>query len=154
MPAIRPNILALLLAAVFLAGCSGEAKAEGLPPAEDLGDLPADRPVILAFTADDCPYCKYVKESHLIPMHERGDDVTIREVDVGSGRALTTFAGDTMEARDLGGEYNVQVTPTLVFLTPGGETGADNLVGVSSQDYYGAYLERRLGNTREAMGDE
>ncbi|MGM0413332.1 MAG: thioredoxin fold domain-containing protein [Pseudomonadota bacterium] len=154
MPATRPNILALLLAAMFLAGCSGEATAEGLPPAEDLGDLPADQPVILAFTADDCPYCEYVKDSHLIPMQKRGEDVTIREVDVGSSRELTTFAGDTMEAQDLGSEYSVQVTPTLVFLTPGGETAAESLVGVSSEDYYGSYLERRIEDTREAVAEE
>ncbi|SFD81226.1 Thioredoxin-like domain-containing protein [Thiohalospira halophila DSM 15071] len=154
MSIIRAKTLALLTTLLMLAAWSGHGAAEGLTAAGDLRDLDPDQPVILAFTADDCPYCEYVKESHLVPMRKRGEAVTIREVDVGSHRNLTTFAGETVKQRDLGDGYSVRVTPTLVFLTPEGDVAAENLVGVTSRDYYGLYLERRVESVREAMAGE
>jgi len=151
---IRTKTLALLASLLLLAACSDRSAAEGLTAAGDLRDLDPDQPVVLAFTADQCPYCDYVKESHLIPMRKRGEAVTIREVDVSSHRNLTNFAGETVQRRDLGDQYSVRVTPTLVFLTPEGEVAAESLVGVTSRDYYGLYLERRVESVREAMAGE
>jgi thioredoxin-related protein len=151
---IRTKTLVLLASLLLLAACSDRSAAEGLTAAGDLRDLDPDQPVVLAFTADHCPYCDYVKESHLIPMRKRGEAVTIREVDVSSHRNLTNFDGETVPRRDLGDDYSVRVTPTLVFLTPEGEVAAENLVGVTSRDYYGLYLDRRVESTREAMAGE
>ena len=154
MPTIRAQTLVLLTTLLLLAACSDRSAAEGLTPAGDLRDLDPDQPVILAFTADHCTYCDYVKENHLVPMEMRDAAVTIREVDVSSHRGLTTFAGKTVQRRDLGDQYSVRVTPTLVFLTPGGEVAAENLVGITSRDYYGLYLDRRVESVREAMAGE
>lgn len=154
MPMIRAKTLALLTSLLVLAACSDRGAAEELTAPGDLRDLDPDQPVILAFTSEHCPYCDYVKESHLIPMRKRGEAITIREVDVGSHRNLTNFAGEAIQRRDLGDEYNVRVTPTLVFLTPEGEVAAENLVGVTSRDYYGLYLDRRVESVREAMASE
>ncbi|MFP4696798.1 MAG: thioredoxin family protein [Thiohalospira sp.] len=154
MPLIRARTLILLTALLLLAAAGEHTNAADLTGARDLSDLDTDKPVILAFTADNCEYCDYVKKNHLDPMESEGEDVTIREVDVGSKRDLTSFSGETMEHRELGKEYDVEVTPTLVFLTPKGESVAENLVGVSSEDYYGHYLEERIESARDAMADE
>ena len=154
MPAIRAKTLSLLATLLLLAACGEQSNAGELTAASDLQGLDPEQPVVLAFTADHCTYCDYVKENHLVPMDRRGDAVTIREVDVGSHREVTTFSGETIKRRDLGDAYTVRVTPTLVFLTPEGDVAAENLVGVTSRDYYGLYLERRVESVREAMAGE
>ncbi len=50
----------------------------------------------------------------------------------------------------LAAQLKIRLAPTLVFLGPDGEL-AERLVGYSSPDFYGAYLDQRIDETRRGL---
>lgn len=104
-------------------------------------------PLLLMFSADECPYCITVEEQFLKPMVISGDyrnKVLMRKVMLGAHPSGTDFDGQQLNADALAQRYNVFVTPTVVFVNDKGEEIAERLVGINTVDYYGAYLDQSI----------
>jgi thioredoxin-related protein len=140
----------LAFALVILAG-SGAGQAE-LPRVEEARDLLADArtaelrglPLLLAFASSYCGYCEQVEEWFLVPLLLAGyeeDRILIRKVIVDSGSSLLDFEGDSIEGAQLATRYQVRMVPTLVFVDSRGRELAERLVGLTTVDFYGGYLE-------------
>jgi thioredoxin-related protein len=54
------------------------------------------------------------------------------------------FNGAQVSIRDLNQRYGVRVTPTLVFVNSQGEKVTQSLVGLLTEDFYGAYLAQNI----------
>ncbi len=52
--------------------------------------------------------------------------------------------------RELARQFRIRLAPTVLFLGPQGEI-AERLVGYGSPDFYGAYLEQRIAQSRAAL---
>ena len=52
--------------------------------------------------------------------------------------------------RELGRFHKVRLAPTVLFIGPQGEL-AERLVGYGSPDFFGAYLEQRISQSRAAL---
>ena len=82
--------------------------------------------------------------------------VRVVEFDVGDTRKFSPGPsreggpGAAASGADLADRLGVRVTPTVVFLGPRGEL-ADRLIGYSSRDFYGAYLDERIELARTAL---
>jgi len=50
--------------------------------------------------------------------------------------------------RDLIQRYQVDVTPTIIFLGPDGREVASSIVGFLTVDFYGAYLDQSIQDGR------
>lgn len=103
-------------------------------------------PVLLMFAADHCPYCARVEDEFLKPMilgGEYEDRAVIRKLELGHG-TLRDFDGRRVTVRELAARYQVSVTPTLVFLDAGGRQLTDKIVGLSTPDFFGAYLDAAI----------
>lgn len=132
--------------AVFFAAA---AAAGGLPQARDFraDALRAGRghvPVMVFFSAESCSYCKEVEELYLKPMYAdaaRRGKVMIRQVQIDSTGKLRDFSGKTTDAAGFARQYRVSLTPTIKFLDASGRELVPALVGVSSPDFYGSYLD-------------
>jgi hypothetical protein len=48
-------------------------------------------------------------------------------------------------------QWQISVTPTVLFFGPGGKEVAERLEGASLPDFYGAYLDQRLEKGRLAL---
>ena len=104
-------------------------------------------PIMLVFSAPDCHYCRLLDRDFLKPMLISGDytnKVLIRKVMIGDDATLVNFAGKRVAADKLAEHYHVQVTPTVLFLDAKGQQLAPAMVGVSSPDYYGSYLDQSI----------
>lgn len=114
-------------------------------------------PVILVFSADYCGYCSRVKEEFLEPMaanRDYRDRVLMREVAVDRHRGILDFDGAPVNPGHLAARYRVRVTPTLVFVDGAGRELAPPLVGPTTVDFYGLYLDAAIDRARNRLQGE
>lgn len=133
--------------------------AAGIPLADDLAlaGRQAKRicvPLLLEFSADDCDYCTLLEEEILNPTllnRDYGQRVLMRKLVLDRSIKLRDFFGKPVYASDLAGQYKVFVTPTLLFLDRHGRELAQRMVGVTTLDFYGGYLDQALDIAQEKL---
>ena len=149
----------LLVALGFAGAVAADADAE-MVPAEDLRELArvarAENVVlVLEFSSEYCDYCRKLEELFLLPM-QRNDEydakVLIRTVSLDSYETVIDFDGRLLDTRRFAARYGVSLTPTLVFLNPDGAELSEKLVGIWSEDFYGAYIDQRIEQARARLG--
>ncbi len=152
----RLYLLALLLSLPVLAG---GAERE-LPLAADFHADAAQaralkRPILVFFAAESCPYCHAVETLYLAPLHNDDaytDKVVIRVVRVERQTQLRDFAGRNTTHAAFAQSYGVKLTPVVKLLDANGKELAPALIGYSSPDFYGAYLEQTIEAAIAAAG--
>jgi len=128
------------------------AAAVEVPHTSDLqaeGRLAHERnlPIVLMFSAENCGYCTMLKRDFLQPMIYSGayqDKALFRVIQLGYGKSVRDFDGSMIDSNDLALRYKVKVTPTLVFVDGAGRPMAPKMVGMSTPDFYGAYLDEAI----------
>ena len=110
-------------------------------------------PILVMFSADYCVYCARIEEDFLKPMHNGGfydDKVLIRNVKLGDG-LVSDFDGSRISANELAKRYDVSVTPTLVFIDAHGRQLAQKLVGLTTPELYGGYLDQAIDTSLDRL---
>lgn len=111
-------------------------------------------PILLMFSAEDCPYCVTVEEEFLKPMMISGDytdKVLIRKVMLDVHPDAIGFDGGELNPASLASQYSVFATPTVVLVDDQGKEIAERLVGINTVDYYGAYLDQSIEQAKSEM---
>jgi len=158
------RIILLLVFLSFSVIAYAFSATEGIPEVSiiPLTDLQQDArisksqrlPILIAFTADYCHYCEVVKEEFLKPMIRSGDytdKVLIREAEVNGYTEVIGFSGEQIGLDNLAVHYRASMTPTLVLLGPTGELLTESLVGVTTVDFYGGYLDDAIDVALEKL---
>lgn len=105
-------------------------------------------PVLLEFTMHGCPFCEEVEEEVLRPMLISGDydsKVIVRNIKIDEdSREVVDFNGELVTYGELAGRYKVYVTPTLVLVDGHGKAMGLEMVGVTTIDFYGIYLDQAI----------
>lgn len=107
--------------------------------------------LVLEFSSEYCGYCRKLEELFLLPMQrnaEYSSKVLIRSVSLDSYETLVDFEGQLLDTGDFASRYGVMLTPTLVFLSADGTELSEKLVGIWSEDFYGAYIDKRIDEAR------
>jgi len=152
-----PPTFLLFALSLLLCGCS-EAR-EVLPPAVDLrADAQTARaqrlPIVLFFHSKTCPFCREVEDLYLAPLQKENEKslrFLLRTVEIGQTQPLVTFDGTRMDHRAYANRQGVTLVPHLRFLGPDGEALAPDLVGLTTRDFYGAYLESSIATAGENL---
>jgi thioredoxin-related protein len=147
------------LVAVLLLGLAGAVGANGLQAASDLAaDAGAARqrsvPILVMFNAKGCPYCHVVREYYVEPLARSpqfGDRVILRVVDVDGYDRLVDFDGSVTDHSAFASRHSVTLTPVLKFFGPDGRELAPQLIGLTTEDFYGWYLEQRLSDALDRL---
>jgi thioredoxin-related protein len=137
--------LAILTCSVTL------ARAE-VPYARDLQqDAEAARAVkgvvLLVFVGSHCSYCETALNDFLIPMSGNADyqsRVVMRRIESSGFRDLKDFSGRKVSHRKFAGDYGVRMTPTVMVFDGEGRALAKPVVGMTTPDYYGVYLDQAI----------
>ncbi|WP_172597757.1 thioredoxin family protein [Sulfuriflexus mobilis] len=111
-------------------------------------------PMVVLFSATYCSYCRIIKEEFLKPMLISGeytDKAMIRVIEVDSNDDLVDLNGQPISAEDFAFRYDISLTPTLVFFDARGNELAKRMVGVTTVDYYGSYLDAAIGESRQRL---
>lgn len=101
-------------------------------------------PILIMFSMEHCPYCELIREDFLKPMLRSGDytnKVIIREIHSDSYATLRDFDGRDVSAEELAHRYRASLSPTVVFLDHKGRELSKRMIGVTTVDYYGGYLD-------------
>ncbi len=149
------------LAAALVTTTAGTFAA-GIPLARDLAlaGHQAGRaciPLLLEFAADDCDYCALLEEEVLNPTLLNRDyeqRVLMRKLVLDRDIRLRDFAGKPVYASDLANRYRVFVTPTLLFVDSKGNELAERMVGVTTLEFYGGYLDQALDAAQKRLREQ
>lgn len=142
----------LLLMLTTLCLSAGQTVAANEPALTALSDLRQDAkqaeahklPILVFYSASYCSYCSIVKEEFLKPMLKSGDytdKVIIRVVEIDGDKDVRDLNGKLVDAGDYAIDHNVSLTPTLTFINANDKELAPRLVGVTTLDFYGGYLD-------------
>ena len=79
------------------------------------------------------------------------DKMLIRSVSMSDYEYLVDFEGRSISTAEFASQYDISVTPTLVFLDSRGVEMADKLVGFWSRDFFGGYIDNSIDEAREKL---
>jgi len=146
------RLVRLLLLLWLSAGFSALAGAADLPVAADLhaDGVRAGRerlPILVFFASHGCPYCYEVEEYYLKPRIDSGEYRTkaiVRVVYTDSPRRLQDFNGRNTDHAAFARHYGVRFTPTIKVVDADGVELSPSLVGLTTRDFYGFYLDEAI----------
>ena len=109
-------------------------------------------PLVVLYSRDDCSWCEKVRREHLGPM-SRNPSVAavIRELHMDRATALVDFAGRRTTGADFSKQVRAQFAPTVMFHGPDGAALAEPIVGFRLADFYAAYLDRAIEESRTKL---
>ena len=160
MPIMIKNMLKNWLIFLCLMAMPCVYAASQLELVGDLSQLAGEakesnRMLIVLVSQPDCTFCEYVKSSHIEPMMRKGtlaNIAIVRELDL-SGISLTDFSGESISPGQLARRYNAEFSPSVLFLSASGEQLHEAIIGVSSRDYYGYYLDKAIEKSTVFLND-
>jgi len=155
----RRKWVAVILTTILLSTACIRLEATGVPLAIDLNreGRQAEQaciPLLLEFTAAGCEYCTLLEEEILNPTllnrdyHRR---VLMRKLVIDRSTKLRDFNDTPVSAAELAGRYRVFVTPTLVFVDSQGRELAERMVGVTTLEFYGGYLDQAMDASSQKL---
>ncbi len=125
---------------------------EGVPYARNLqrDAVLADKKngvVLVMFAGEYCGYCEQVLNEFLIPMSrnpEYQNKLVMRRVDNTGFTTVKDFDGSVEDHRKFTSEHGIRMVPTVVLFDKNGKQLGKPLVGLTTVDYYGYYLDQAI----------
>ncbi len=105
--------------------------------------LKTSKPLIVLVSLDNCPFCKISRENYLIPL-SREQSLQVVQVNLGHATAIVDTQGKRTTQAELIKSWNINAAQTVLFLGKSGQEIAPRLVGGTTSDFYGAYLQERV----------
>lgn len=134
------------------------ATAAELPKAENL-QLDAqlastdNKPIVLFFTLPNCSYCRIVRYDYFLPLLKQragSNQPIIREISVTGQNRVTLFDGQRLTETELAERYNVQMTPTVLFVNREGDVVGNSILGGDHSNYI-ALFDKSLAEASTKM---
>ncbi len=113
-------------------------------------------PLLIMFSLDNCPYCMVVRDEFLDPMQRNSDyrsKVLMRVLKM-DGDFVTDFDGHRVPVDDLAVRYGASVAPTVVLLDYHGQMLAKRLLGITTPDFYGGYLDAAIDESLQRLHEQ
>lgn len=134
--------------------CGPAPAAPAIAPSQDLAAeareaAASGRVLVVLFATADCPWCARVRAEFLGPMQASPREarrILVREIDVDADRPLVGFDGARTTHAAFAAKAGVRFVPVVAFYGADGAELAERLAGFRTPDWYGAYLERRIGD--------
>jgi thioredoxin-related protein len=101
------------------------------------------KPLIVLVSLDNCPFCKIARENYLIPLISE-QALPVIQVNLGHTTPIFDAQGRLTTQAALIQSWKVVAAPTVLFLGKNGVELVPRLVGGTSSDFYGAYLQERI----------
>ena len=128
-----------------------DIESETLPLARDL--LAESRqaacngqPLVVMFGSSTCPYCSVVRSLYIAPLmdDERYPGIVSRELEIDSEELVRDFSGKLVPMTELASKYRVTLVPQVMVFGPTGKQAGKPVIGISSEDFYGYYLDQAI----------
>ena len=144
---VRRVLISFFLALTIQSAAQGELRI-----ANDLHDLGRESdmrkiPVVLFFSSKHCEYCDLVRDeflNHLSTDPVFMNKLLLREVRMGSNRPLLDFSRQSITHATFTEQRAIDLVPTIQFTDGVGDILVEDIVGVTTLGFYGAYLEQAI----------
>lgn len=114
-------------------------------------------PILILFSAEYCEFCHRMKQEFLLPMKKSGEydqRVLLREVDINGTRRVEFPRGFWLTESELARRMKIGLIPTLVVLDDKAHEIVPRQVGLTTVDYFGAYLDDSIDTAGRLMRGE
>ena len=104
-------------------------------------------PVVVLIDQEDCPYCRTVEGeiiAGILASRELEGRVIFGKISIDDGETIIDQEGNTVSTRDFLSGLNTHFTPTILFLDGEKNELVEKMIGLSTPDYYGFYLEQSI----------
>ena len=109
-------------------------------------------PLVVLYSRDDCNWCAKVRREHLGPLsRDPATPAVIRELHMDRATPVLDFAGRRTTSADFSKQMQAQFAPTVMFHGPDGAALAEPIVGFRLADFYAAYLDRAIEESRTRL---
>jgi len=111
-------------------------------------------PIMIFMSSVYCDYCSYIKREFLKPMLKSGDyenKVVIRVIEDDIGDEVKDFNGEIIETGTLSERYNINFTPTAIFVDYQGTELTKRIIGLESEEYYGEFVDEAIDKALSTM---
>jgi len=108
-------------------------------------------PVLLLLTAEECDYCEAIRSHYLEPMIRSGkydSSLLFRQLYIDEFHYLRNHRGELVGGDQIALKYDVEVTPTILFIDASGKELADRIVGLSGADYFDRTLDTHISQAQ------
>jgi thioredoxin-related protein len=151
----RRHLLAALPIWTALLNTPAIAAARELPASKSLQNdiataLNTSKPLVVLVSLDNCSFCKIARENYLIPLSSE-QSLQVVQVNMGHTTAITDAMGKRTTQAALISSWQIKAAPTILFLGKDGQEIAPRLVGGSTSDFYGAYLQERINQAIKTL---
>ena len=148
-------LVTALATAWFVAASPARAALASFPVPASLQDelamaMGAREPLVVMVSLDGCPFCKIARENYLAPL-VREQGLRVVQLNMQHKELVKDVRGFGKTHEQLIAELKVTMAPTLLFYGRNGTEVAERLVGIGSEDFYGAYLDQRVATARAAV---
>jgi len=113
-------------------------------------------PVLLLFSAEDCGYCDAVRDNYLLPMIKTGDyssKILFRQIHIDEYHYLRNEKGELISAEAVALKYDIEVTPSILFINAQGNELSERIIGINSVDYFDELLSTHISQANRAMAE-
>ena len=109
-------------------------------------------PLVLLYSREDCSWCEKVRRQHLGPLaRDPKAPAVVRELHMDRDTLLVDFAGRRTTSADFARQMQAKFAPTVMFHGPQGTLLAESIVGYRLADFYGAYLDNAIDESRKLL---
>ena len=146
--------MAALAGAAVWSAAWAQARDKHLPSTASLPQalqqaLLSKQPLVVMVSLEGCPFCKVVREHHLLPMQR--DGLPVVQLNMRDKTPVLGFDGVTQTQDALIRQWGVTLAPTVLFFGERGQEVAARLKGAYLPDFYSAYLDDQLSVARRAV---
>lgn len=108
------------------------------------------QPLLLFFSLAGCGFCEAVRADQLRHVHRERKRLGVRlvELRIDDARPIPDIE-PPRSPQQIANALQVRVAPTVLFVD-GDRELAERLIGYSSPDFYGAYLDARIAQSRDS----
>lgn len=103
-------------------------------------------PVVVMVDQEDCPYCRQVESEFFAAIFAGGEyenRVIFGKISIDAGEMISSTQG-LISTRDFLRGYDAGFTPTILFLDADKNQLTEKIVGLTTPDFYGFYLENAI----------
>ena len=144
---VRKLLVLVFLAVTIESAAQGELRMandlHGLGRKSDLRKIP----VVLFFSSVHCEYCNLVRDeflNHLSTDPVFMNKLLLREVRMDSNRPLLNFSRQSITHATFTEQRAIELVPTIQFTDGVGDILVEDIVGMTTLGFYGAYLEQAI----------
>ena len=107
----------------------------------------ANVPVVIMVDQSDCPYCRRVESDFfagIFASREFEDTVIFGKISIDAGEMIKGLEGERISTREFLKSYDADFTPTILFLDSDRNQLVEEMIGLTTPDFYGYYLEKAI----------